>query len=65
MAQRAQRLKDLLAASRRTANEAQRSFIKAEDALNALEDREARRSERTRRDRADVERRMPNVRGRH
>jgi len=65
MAQRAKRLKDLLAASRRTADQAQKSFLRAEDALNGLEEREARRSERAERERAAIEQRMPNVRGRH
>jgi len=44
---KAARLQQLLAASRRTADQAQKSSLKAEDALTALEDREARRAART------------------
>lgn len=48
MAQRAPRLKKLLASDRRTSEQAQRSFMKTEDRLTELEDREQRRAERDR-----------------
>jgi hypothetical protein len=62
---RGRRLKQFLAASRRTADQAQASMLRAEDALTVLEDREARRAERAQQQRADVTRRMPAVGGRH
>ena len=46
MASRAARLKKLLSSSRRTANQVQSSFLKAEDQLSDLEDRESRRADR-------------------
>lgn len=59
MAKHADRLKKLLAGDQRTANSAQRSLVKAEDALSSLEEREERRRERTARDVPEVVRRLP------
>lgn len=59
MAKRASRLKALLEADQRTANQTQSSLMRAEDALTALEDREARRNARDQAVRADAQRRMP------
>jgi len=45
-AKKAARLRKLLAQSKRTAGQAQKALLKAEDSLSVLEDREARRQER-------------------
>jgi hypothetical protein len=42
----ATRLKNLIQSARKTADQTKKSFIKAEDQLTALEDRDRRRSER-------------------
>lgn len=59
MAQRATKLKGLLGAAQRTADQAQRSFLKAEDALAELEDREARREARDPDVESDLRERFP------
>jgi hypothetical protein len=46
MASKAERLKKLLASGRKVANSAQKSFLKAEDQLASIEDRESRRATR-------------------
>jgi hypothetical protein len=46
MARRAEALKRQLAASKQVSSQAQRSFLKAEDRLTELEEREARRASR-------------------
>jgi hypothetical protein len=46
MARRAEALKRLLAASQQASSQAQRSFLKAEDRLAELEEREAKRTSR-------------------
>lgn len=46
MAQRAKHLKHLLKGTKRTANQTQASFIKAEDLLGTIEEREAARATR-------------------
>ena len=62
---RASRLKSVLKASKRTADQAQKSFLRAEDTLTALEERESKRSERAARDKAEVARRLPGIGGDH
>lgn len=47
MARRADALKRLIAGSRKTADQTQKSFLKAEDVLSTLEDREHRRAGRS------------------
>jgi hypothetical protein len=47
-AQRAEKLKQALKASKKTAAEARASFLRAEDVLASLEDREGRREARER-----------------
>ncbi len=63
MAQRAAKLKSVLKASRRTADQAQQSFLRAEDTLAAIEERESQRSQRTSQAQADITERMPASRG--
>jgi hypothetical protein len=46
MAQRAQRLREALATGQPISNQTQRSFLRAEDRLAELEEREARRAAR-------------------
>ena len=46
MAQRATRLKKLLSSSKRTADQVQKAFLKAEDVLSDLEQREVQRKQR-------------------
>ncbi len=46
-ASRAEKLKKLLASSKKTSEQAQKAFLKAEDRLTAIEDRESRRKERS------------------
>lgn len=48
MAKRAPKLQELLKSSERTADQTRKSFLKAEDVLASIEDRERRRSERDR-----------------
>jgi hypothetical protein len=64
MAQRAKRLKSTLSNSRRTADQAQQSFLRAEDTLTAREEREYRRAERSTRAKAEVVERLPASKGR-
>lgn len=61
---RAERLRKLLAGTKRTTDQAQAAFLKAEDGLSALEDREARRDSREQRSNAEVAERFPRARGR-
>lgn len=63
MAQRASKLKTLLGAAQRTADQAQRSFLKAEDALSAVEDREERREARAPDVESEVRERFPAIGG--
>lgn len=56
---RAKRLQKLLAEDRRTSDRTQRSLLKAEDALSALEDRESRRRARDRELQSETTRRLP------
>jgi hypothetical protein len=60
---RSGRIKSLLASAQRTADGTQKSFMRAEDGLSAIEEREAKRSHREAADRADVSRRMKAVGG--
>ena len=46
MGQRSAKLRKLLTQSRRTADQAQKAFLRVEDQLSALEDREQRRADR-------------------
>jgi hypothetical protein len=62
---RASRLKSVLKASKRTAHQAQKSFLLAEDTLTALEERESKRAERADRAKAEVARRLPAIGGDH
>jgi hypothetical protein len=48
MARRAEKLRKLLAASKKTADQAQKSFLKSEDVLASLEERKQRRRDRER-----------------
>ena len=48
MGRRAIQLREALAAAKKTSDQALRSYLKAEDALAALEEREARRNARER-----------------
>ena len=43
MAQRAKKLRSLISNTKKTTDQAQKAFLKAEDRLAELEDREARR----------------------
>jgi hypothetical protein len=45
MAQRAPKLKALLDQAKRTSDQTQRAFLKAEDRLHSISDREARREQ--------------------
>jgi hypothetical protein len=63
--QRSKRLKSALKASRRTADQAQKSFMRAEDTLTDLEERESKRAERANRAKAETADRLPAVRGDH
>jgi hypothetical protein len=65
MAKKADRLKSMLEADKKTAAETQASLMRVEDALTALEDREARRQARASAERADAQRRMPTTGGGH
>jgi hypothetical protein len=61
MAQRADRLKKLLADSVKTADQTQRAFLKAEASLTELEAREHRQSAREPGQSDDLVRRMPEL----
>jgi len=63
MPQRAARLKSALSKSRRTAAQVQSSYLRAEDTLTALEERESRRAERADRAQSEISDRMPATRG--
>jgi hypothetical protein len=59
MASRSKKLREHLAAAERTKAQAQASFLKAEDALGELEQRESARAERQGRQAERVARRIP------
>lgn len=59
MAQRAKKLKSALQASRRTADQAQKSLLRAEDTLTTIEERESQRAARAGRTQAEIATRMP------
>lgn len=64
MAQRADKLRQLLNVATKTADQTQRSFLKAEDVLAGLEDREAQRAAREPAGRGKLSERFPSLRGR-
>jgi hypothetical protein len=65
MAKKADRLKSMLEADKKTAAQTQASLLRIEDSLSALEDREARRQARASAQRTDSQRRMPATGGGH
>ena len=63
MANRGKRLKALLEGDQRTAHTTQQAFLKSEDSLSAVEEREAKRKEREQQQDRDVARRTPAIGG--
>ena len=63
MASESQRLRDALAASRKTVDEVQLSVLKVESSLTELEDREQRREARSNVAVSDVAERFPAIGG--
>lgn len=62
MTQRAKRLRTLMDSSKRTANQAQSAFMRAEDVLTDVTERENRRAERRQGSERKIEERSPAIR---
>ena len=63
MANRGKRLKALLEGDQRTAHTTQQAFLKSEDSLSAVEEREATRRDRERQRRDELTQRTPAIGG--
>lgn len=64
MGQRSDKLKKLLGCSKRTSQQTQAAYLRAQDQATAIEDREYREAARGRQERAASEERYPGLRGR-